>query len=94
MLTKRLEILFDPKEFETVKKKAEAEGKSIACMIRETLREKIIESDSNHGNRLWWMEQGEEKIGRAEIERAKDLMKRYTILTARDAIHCAIAIKS
>ena len=52
MLTKRLEILFDPKEFETVKKKAEAEGKSIACMIRETLREKIIESDSNHGNRL------------------------------------------
>lgn len=31
-------------------------------------------------------------IGRAEIERAKDLMKRYTTLTARDAIHCAIAI--
>ncbi len=31
-------------------------------------------------------------IGRAEIERAKDLMRKYTILTARDAIHCAIAI--
>lgn len=51
MLTKRLEILFDPKEFETVKKKAEAEGKSIAGMIRETLREKIIESDSKRKER-------------------------------------------
>lgn len=51
MLTKRLEILLDPKEFETVKKKAEAEGKSIAGMIRETLREKIIESDSKRKER-------------------------------------------
>lgn len=51
MLTKRLEILFDPKEFEAVKKKAEAEGKSIAGMIRETLREKIIESDSKRKER-------------------------------------------
>lgn len=46
------------------------------------------------------MEKGEEKnsknqgqrVGRAEIERAKDLMKRYVALTARDAIHCTIAI--
>lgn len=44
MLTKRLEILFDPKEFEILKKKAMAEGKSIASMVRETLKEKIIDS--------------------------------------------------
>lgn len=44
MLTKRLEILFDPKEFEILKKKAKAEGKSIASMVRETLKEKIIDS--------------------------------------------------
>ena len=43
MLTKRLEILVDPKEFEIIKKKAEAEGKSIAGMIRDALKEKIID---------------------------------------------------
>lgn len=45
MLTKRLEILFDPKEFEAIKKKAESEEKSVASLIREAVREKIIEKD-------------------------------------------------
>lgn len=31
-------------------------------------------------------------IRKTEIEKAKDLMERYTPLTARDAIHCAVAI--
>ncbi len=47
MLTKRLEILFEPKEFETIKQKALAEGKSVAKLIRETLREKLIDRDIN-----------------------------------------------
>lgn len=44
MLTKRLEILFDPKEFEILKKKAAEEGKSVANLVRETLKEKITDS--------------------------------------------------
>ncbi|MGR3178176.1 MAG: hypothetical protein ACUZ8E_08985 [Candidatus Anammoxibacter sp.] len=44
MLTKRLEILFDPKEFNILKKKADTKGKSVACLIRETLKEKVIDS--------------------------------------------------
>ena len=44
MLTKRLEILFDPKEFEILEKKAKAEGKSIASLAREALKEKIMDS--------------------------------------------------
>ncbi len=44
MLTKRLEILFDPKEFEILKKKATEEGKSVANLVRETLKEKITDS--------------------------------------------------
>lgn len=45
MLTKRLEILFDPKEFETIRKKAESEDKSVASLIREAVKEKIIQKD-------------------------------------------------
>lgn len=45
MLTKRLEILFDPKEFEMIKRKAKAEGRSIASLVRKVLKEKIIEKD-------------------------------------------------
>ena len=45
MLTKRLEILFDPKEFEMIKRKAKAEGKSVAGLVRKVLKEKIIEKD-------------------------------------------------
>lgn len=44
MLTKRLEILFDPGEFEILKIKATDEGKSVANLVRETLKEKIIDS--------------------------------------------------
>ncbi len=44
MLTKRLEILFDPKEFDALKKKAIEEGKSVANLVRETMKEKIIDS--------------------------------------------------
>lgn len=46
MLTKRLEILFDPKEFEIIKKRAVAEGKSIANLIREAVREKVLDRDT------------------------------------------------
>ncbi len=31
-------------------------------------------------------------IKREEIEKAKDLMKKYKVLIPRDAIHCAVAI--
>jgi hypothetical protein len=48
MFTKRLEILFDPKEYEIIRKKAEAEGKSIAALIRDALKEKVIEKDIRH----------------------------------------------
>lgn len=44
MLTKRLEILFDPGEYKILKKKAVEEGKSVANLVRETLKEKIIDS--------------------------------------------------
>lgn len=44
MLTKRLEILLDPKEFDVLKKKAKEEGKSVANLVRETMKEKIIDS--------------------------------------------------
>lgn len=43
MLTKRLEILFDPTEYEVIKEKAKEEGKSIARLVRETLKEKLID---------------------------------------------------
>ncbi len=46
MLTKRLEILFDPKEFEAIRKKAEVEGKSISSLVREAVKEKITEKDT------------------------------------------------
>tara|TARA_B100000315_G_scaffold243712_1_gene267419 strand:+ start:639 stop:899 length:261 start_codon:yes stop_codon:yes gene_type:complete len=45
MLTKRLEILFDPKEFEAIRKKAKSEDKSVARLIREAVKEKIIDKD-------------------------------------------------
>lgn len=44
MLTKRLEVLFDPGEFKILKKKAEEDGKSIAFIVREAVKEKIIDS--------------------------------------------------
>jgi hypothetical protein len=44
MLTRRLEILFDQKEFEILRKKAKARGRSVASLIRETMREKIIDT--------------------------------------------------
>jgi hypothetical protein len=31
-------------------------------------------------------------IKREEVEKAKDLMQKYNALTARDAIHCAVAM--
>ncbi len=45
MLTKRLEILFDPEDFKLIKKRAEKEGKTVASLVRDTLREKIIDKD-------------------------------------------------
>ncbi len=45
MLTKRLEILFDPKEYEMIRRKAKAEGRSVASLVRKVLHEKIIEKD-------------------------------------------------
>lgn len=45
MLSKRLEILFDPKDYEMIRRKAKAEGKSVAGLIRKVLQDKIIEKD-------------------------------------------------
>ena len=51
MLTKRLEILFDPKEFDVLKRKAMEEGKSVANLVRETMKEKIIDSSMKQKER-------------------------------------------
>ncbi len=51
MLTKRLEILFDPKEFDILKKKAMEEGKSVANLVRETMKEKILDSSMKQKER-------------------------------------------
>lgn len=45
MLAKRLEILLAPKEYKILKKKAEAKGISVACLVRDALKEKIVEKD-------------------------------------------------
>jgi hypothetical protein len=44
MLTKRLEILFEQKEFEVIKKKAKMEGKSVATLVRDALKDKVLDS--------------------------------------------------
>lgn len=46
MLAKRLEILFDPREYEILKKKAKSEGVSVAELVRKTLRGKILEKET------------------------------------------------
>ena len=51
MLTERLEILFDSKEFDVLKKKAMEEGKSVANLVRETMKEKIIDSSMKQKER-------------------------------------------
>ena len=42
MLSKRVEILFDPAEMETLRRKAKKDRKSVGALIREAVKEKYL----------------------------------------------------
>jgi len=42
VLTKRVEILFDPREYARLKEQAAKEKKSVATLIREAIRDKYL----------------------------------------------------
>lgn len=42
MLSKRVEILFDPAEMEALRRKAKREKKSIGALVREAVKEKYL----------------------------------------------------
>lgn len=77
-----------------------AHGETVANIDVEVLQE-LLYVYSSRGERKKGLDVIEEMlilfpnpfaIRKTEIEKAKDLMKRHLTLTARDAIHCAVAI--
>lgn len=42
MKSKRVEILFDPKEYRTLEERAQAEGRSVGSMIREAVEKYVV----------------------------------------------------
>ena len=42
MISKRAEVLFDPAEMATLRRKAKKDGKSVGALIREAVKEKYL----------------------------------------------------
>jgi hypothetical protein len=42
MLNKRVEILFEPKEYRTLEKRARTEGRSVGALIREAVAKYVV----------------------------------------------------
>ncbi len=42
MKSKRVEVLFDPKEYRTLEERAQIEGRSVGAMIREAVAKYIV----------------------------------------------------
>jgi Ribbon-helix-helix protein, copG family len=62
--SKRVEVLFDPKEYRTLEERAEAEGRSVGSMIREAVAMYVTSpSDRDKREALEWIFSREDDLG-------------------------------
>lgn len=75
MKSKRVEVLFDPKEYRTLEELAQAEGRSVGAMIREAVTMYCVRpSDAEKQEALDWIFAGEDDLG--SWEELKDIIQR------------------
>jgi len=75
MKSKRVEVLFDPKEYRTLEERAEAEGRSVGSMIREAVAMYVVSpSEREKQEALEWILAGEDDLG--SWEELKDIIQR------------------
>ena len=64
MKSKRVEILFDPKEYRTLEEKAQTEGRSVGSMIREAVAMYVVSpSEREKKEALKWIFSREDDLG-------------------------------
>ena len=75
MKSKRVEVLFDPKEYRTLEERAEAEGRSVGSMIREAVAMHVAApSEREKQEALECIFAGEDDLG--SWEELKDIIQR------------------
>jgi len=64
MKSKRVEILFDPKEYRTVEERAQVEGRSVGAMIREAVAMYCVRpTEEEKQEALEWILSREDDLG-------------------------------
>jgi len=75
MKSKRVEVLFDPKEYRTLEERAQTEGRSVGSMIREAVAMYVVSpSEREKEEALEWIFAGEDDLG--SWEELKDIIQR------------------
>ena len=75
MKSKRVEVLFDPREYRSLEERAEAEGRSVGSMIREAVAMYVVSpSEQKKKEALEWILAGEDDLG--TWEELKDIIQR------------------
>ena len=73
--SKRVEVLFDPKDYRTLEERAQAEGRSVGSMIREAVAMYVAApSEREKQEALEWIFAGEDDLG--SWEELKDVIQR------------------
>lgn len=64
MKSKRVEVLFDPKEYRTLEERAQAEGRSVGAMIREAVTMYCVRPADEEKQEAWdWILSREDDLG-------------------------------
>lgn len=64
MKSKRVEVLFDPKEYQTLEERAQTEGRSVGSMIREAVAMYVVSpSEREKREALKWIFSREDDLG-------------------------------
>ena len=65
MKSRRVEILFDPKEYRTLEERAQAEGRSVGAMIREAVAKYVVRPTDEERRKAaeWFASQTWDDIG-------------------------------
>lgn len=75
MKSKRVEVLFDPKEYRTLEERAQVEGRSVGAMIREAVAMYCVRpSEEEKQEALEWILSGEDDLG--PWEELKEIIQR------------------
>jgi len=78
MLNKRVEVLFEPKQYETLEERARIEGRSVGALIREAVTKYVVRPTDEERRKAaqWFASQTWDDVGDWAEEKEKIIQAR------------------